>query len=526
MLTCFDETMRASPAHTLRTYAPALILILLGSALLPLYRYQINQDAITYISIAQKYARSEWLDAVNGHAYPLISWIMAPFLITGLDPLLTAKAVNLFIGAATVIAMGAVCLQAGVSRRHALLCQMCTLPSILYFAYTIVTPDLLLSAVLLVYHYILLTPSYSRSIRCGIACGIIGGLAYLTKSYCLLFFLCHFPTVNCWYFFKNRGTGRKVIVANFLAGMIIFLAICAGWSSIISMKYGTATSSNQGSVIMSAMSPHRWEGPDHLVEPPNRTAVSIWEDPHAIFTQQRWSPFLSRADFTHWLRFIIRNLQVTLWTFFIFSPLGFCICLWHTGGILRRRCWSGPDQIAAYYLGACAIFAGGYCLLIAEERYLWPLFFIFVLMSIMSLAQLTSKRYFKNRLLYRRALLLLLCLSFTVMPAVNLYNNINTGRDSHELGQKLNTIINPGSKLVFDTKWFESLFLSFHLQSQIYGTSDNIPAEKLNSELQRCSIDYFILWEKSPAQYPFLKNAEEVSLERLHELRIFKLPHQ
>jgi len=523
MTACCDETMTPTPAHALRSYGPALILIILGAALLPLYRYQINQDAITYISIAQKYARAEWFDAVNGHAYPLISWIMAPVLLTGLDPLLTAKLVNLGIGVATVFAMGAFCLQAGFSRRHTLLCQMSIIPGILYFAYSIIFPDLLLSAVLLVYHCCLITPSYNRSLRCGLACGLVGGIAYLTKSYCLLFFLCHFPLVNCWYFFKNTGSDRKIIVANFISGMVIFLAICAGWSSVISMKYGKATSSNQGSVIMSAISPHRWEGPDHLVEPPNKTAVSIWEDPHAAFTQRYWSPFLSRADFKYWLHVVIGNIRTTAWVFFIFSPVAFCLCLWSSGATLQRRLFSGPDKITAYIAVTCAIYAGGYCLLISEERYLWPLFFLFVPMSILSLSQLTGKHFFKNRL-FAKFTFLILCFSFTVMPSLNIFKNINTGREHAEIGHKLSTIIEPGSKIVFDTNWFESLFLTFHLQSQLYGTADKIPTDKLADELQRCTIDYFILWQKAPGDYPFMENAQEINTNGLHEPRIFKLP--
>ncbi len=515
--------MKTASADHLRLYAPALILAVLGAMLLPLYRHQINQDAITYISIAQKYARAEWFDAVNGHAYPLISWIMAPVLITGIDPLLTAKLVNLVIGVATVLAMGAFCLQAGFSRRHTLLCQMSIIPGIVYFAYTIITPDLLLSAVLLVYHCCVLTPSYNRSVRCGITCGLVGGIAYLTKSYSLLFFLCHFPIVNCWYFFNDTGPGRKIIAANFLSGMVIFLVICAGWSGVISIKYGKATSSNQGSVIMSAISPYRWEGPDHLVEPPNKTAVSIWEDPQAAFTQRHWSPFLSRADFKYWLLVILWNIRTTVRAFFMFSPVAFFLCLWSSGAALKRRLFSGPDKITAYIAGTCAIYAGGYCLLISEERYLWPLFFLLVPMSIMSLSRLTGKRFFKNRLFFN-ASLLILCLSFTVMPSIAVYKNINTGREHAERGCKLKTVIEPGSKIVFDTNWFESLFLTFHLKAQLYGTADKIPADKLADELQRCNIDYFILWQKSPEDYPFIKNAREIDANGIHELRIFKLP--
>jgi hypothetical protein len=519
-----EKTMGPLSKKAYTSFIPVFILVVVGALLLPLYRYQINQDAITYISVAQKYARGDWYNAINGYAYPLISWILAPFIICGIDPLLSSKIINLGIGPVILFAATALCTQLGLNKRLSLLCQFCMLPGILYFAYALVTPDLLLAAILLFYHLCALAPAYSKKMRYGFLCGLIGGIAYLAKNYSLLFFLCHFPLLNCWYYFKCTGSERRKIILAFASGMTIFLIICGTWSGIISMKYDKLTSSNQGSAVMTAISPYSWEGPDHLVEPPNSTAVSIWEDPQGAFTGQHWSPFLSLADFKHWLRHIKRNLKTVLWCFFVFSPIGFCVSLWYTIATLRRP-FSASADVVTYSIVTCAIFAGGYCLLLAEERYLWPLFFLFAILSILGLSKLIRKNYFKNPIIYTCSLLIF-CLSFAVMPAGMLYKNVNTGQEHALLGQKLHNVIAPGSKLVFDTKWYESLFLTFHLQSQIYGTADNIPTAKLETELQRCAIDYFILWKHSPNEYPFLNTASEISANGLHELRIFRLTQQ
>ncbi len=440
-------------------YTPALCLIAVGVLLLPLYRYQINQDAITYISIAQKYARGDWYNAINGHAYPLISWIMTPFIICGIDPLLSSKIINLAIGSVILCSVAAFCARLGLYKRLNVLCQLCILPGTLYFAYELITPDLLLAAILLFYHFCALSPAYSKKVRYGFLCGLIGGIAYLAKNYSLPFFLCHFPLLNCWYYFKGSGLERKKISLAFISGMTVFLIICGTWSGMISMKYGKFTASNQGSVTMSAISPHPWAGPDYLVEPPNSTAVSIWEDPQEAFTQQHWSPFLSRADFKYWLHLIWENLKIALWSFFIFSPIGFCICLWYTLVAIRHP-FSKPNDVVVYIIVTCAIFASGYCLLITSERLLWPLFFLFAILSMLGLAELLKKSFFKKQGTYTGALLLF-CLSYAAMPADMLYKNMNTGREHAVLGQKLHDVIAPGSKLVFDTNWYESLFLTF-----------------------------------------------------------------
>jgi hypothetical protein len=518
------KTMESLSRNFRPSLAPVLILIVVGALLLPLYRFQINQDAITYISIAQKYVRGDWYNAINGHAYPLISWILAPFIICGIDPLLSSKIINLGIGAVILYTVAVFCSRLGLNRRLTVLCQLCILPGILYFAFTLITPDLLLSVILLFYHICALAPAYSKKMRYGFLCGLIGGIAYLAKNYSMPFFLCHFLLLNCFYYFKNTGLERKKIILAFASGLTIFLIICGTWSGIISMKYGKLTASNQGSSIMSVISPYRWAGPDHLIEPPNSTAVSIWEDPQGAFTGQQWSPFISRADFKYWLRHIERNLRIVLWSFFIFSPIGFCVCLWHATVTLRRPFLESAGSII-YIIVTCAIFASGYCLLVTDERLLWPLFFLFAILSILGLAELIKKSFFKNRVIYTGALLIF-CLSFSVMPANMLYKNVNTGQEHALLGQKLSDVIAPGSKLVFDTKWYESLFLTFHLQSQIYGTADNIPTTKLADELQRCAIDYFILWQHTPDEYPFLNKASEIRANGLNELRIFKLTQQ
>ena len=51
-----------------------------GFALLPFFRYQINPDGISYISIAQKYLIGDIDNAINGHFSPLFSWLLVPFL--------------------------------------------------------------------------------------------------------------------------------------------------------------------------------------------------------------------------------------------------------------------------------------------------------------------------------------------------------------------------------------------------------------------------------------------------------------
>jgi hypothetical protein len=55
------------------------------------YRHIFNKDEISYISIAEKYARGDFIHAVNAYWAPLLSWLLAPLLWLGLPYNYAAK---------------------------------------------------------------------------------------------------------------------------------------------------------------------------------------------------------------------------------------------------------------------------------------------------------------------------------------------------------------------------------------------------------------------------------------------------
>ena len=69
-----------------------------GLFLLSIYKYHINTDVPTYIAIAEKYATGNFHDAVNSFWSPLISWLMIPFILFGIDPLVAFKIIGLIAG--------------------------------------------------------------------------------------------------------------------------------------------------------------------------------------------------------------------------------------------------------------------------------------------------------------------------------------------------------------------------------------------------------------------------------------------
>ncbi|MDP3066388.1 MAG: hypothetical protein Q8N08_06575, partial [Methanobacteriaceae archaeon] len=103
----------------------------------------------------------------------------------------------------------------------------------IYFAFSVITPDLLLVCILIYYFYFIFNPKYSQGISNGIFCGILGALGYFTKSFAFPFFLAHFCIFNAIYYF-NDPSQRRNMLKNFSLGICVFFLISGGWIGLIS----------------------------------------------------------------------------------------------------------------------------------------------------------------------------------------------------------------------------------------------------------------------------------------------------
>ncbi|MDV7402594.1 hypothetical protein RZS08_64830, partial [Arthrospira platensis SPKY1] len=55
------------------------------------YRFQINPDGISYISLAKKYVSGDYTHAVNAYWSPLLVWMSIPFYFIGLNDIIAVK---------------------------------------------------------------------------------------------------------------------------------------------------------------------------------------------------------------------------------------------------------------------------------------------------------------------------------------------------------------------------------------------------------------------------------------------------
>src|SRR5438045_7475715 len=95
-------------------WASLLAFLILVVPLCGIYLYEIEPDSIAYISIAREYAAGDFTDAVNAYWSPLYSWLMVPFIKTGIDPLIAAKIFGVIAGAATLWLIDISCRRMGL----------------------------------------------------------------------------------------------------------------------------------------------------------------------------------------------------------------------------------------------------------------------------------------------------------------------------------------------------------------------------------------------------------------------------
>jgi hypothetical protein len=478
----------------------SLTYLVVGAFLLKYYRYQINPDGISYISIAKKYLAGNFGEAVNGYWSPLFCWLLAPLLSLDIEPLLAAKILNLLIGAPIIFIIAGIARGFSVSVGARRIMVFTAIPVILLFSVVVITPDLLAALLMLIYFLFIFKTDYSSAKRNGVFCGFWGGVAYLAKSYSLPFFICHFTLMNFLHYFRCRSKeARSKLIVNSLIGFAAFGVISGAWITALSLKYHRFVYSTAGGDHVTAfirpknksLEPMFYQG---FLAPPNAAAISAWEDPSYLEYPQ-WSPFESSDAFSYYITHVRKNIRKIYDMFKQFSFLSVPIVI--AGGLffLQR-----PGKILAQYqivypLVSLFLFAGGYSLVIVEERYIWATFFLLMILSVCIIDRLLQNDFFTAS---RKAVVyFFFVISFAYRPVVfELPSAVNTGKSYYQLSQNLKTHIRPGSRIASNSDWMASLYLAYYLDVPYYGIpKSNTEKQTLDKELQKYHINYYLIWE-------------------------------
>ncbi len=511
--------------------AAALVFLYAARHVLPPLVYQINPDAVAYISIARKYLAGQFGDGINAYWNPMISWLMTPMLaLDNEEPLRAAKLVCIASGCVTIV--GAALLARAMRLRTIAMVAVliCIVPVTLVAAFSKITPDLLLAGLLVNYLAIVIHPRYPRHWRQGLWCGVLGAAAFLTKSYALPFFVCHQTITSTLYFFATRdGTRRRAVIQTYATSMVIFALLSGVWIGLLSAKYERLTISSAVSFARALRHPKREKVHPHnpgLVVPPNPTAVDYAED-RTNYRYKSWSPFASTDNLRHQMMLMARNstrIGRFLGEFSLLSPVIITACLILCIRPVRRGL---RHRWPAVSILTMAVYCGGYMLILVQARYLWPMWIMLIVICGAMLS-----RGFASRLMRRPAVriaALLTMVLFFVTPALTMWRAVqrhgNAGWKIYDLSNKIDKLVPIHGRLASSGHRTDSLFVAFHLGYQYLGAvPDNAPAKQIRDQLIEMDARYFLWWDPTPTTPAYLDGAADVTGDAFSFLKVYALP--
>ena len=495
------------------------------------------KDEVAYLVAAERYAAGDFANAPNSLWGPGISWLVALPIALGLEPILAARIVTHLLGFATLLAANRLATTFALSALHRLIFLTILAPFLFYFSSLGLCSETALIAVLTLEFSILFDRDFPNRRRAGLYCGILGGLAYFTKGFGLPFFLAQFTICCVLFWIAMPGTvQRGKIVRQYIGGVSIFAVMAAGWIAVLYGKYGEITPGITGQYNYQIVGPGKVDRPTSqmgFVGPPAGTRVSIREDPAYLYDVPSavecclsdWSPFASISAFKHQLGLIKLNLGRTiesLLRFSLLSPviLGAAIlCLFAPflpGKLARLMDGGGQPELAmsrnwktrfhvaflrdeqfqlTLVLFTIGIFSVPYISVFSDERLLWPLVPLLVLLAMvlaMRAATVLAPRY---RFAARSALAIV-SVSFLVLPAWKLASDSTyrqaTAVAAHDLSAAGYTEVSFAS----NTDYGASMVLGYYLNSQYFGQPKPGMSElDILAELQRQNVDYYLVWE-------------------------------
>ncbi|MEO8085483.1 MAG: glycosyltransferase family 39 protein [Bacteroidota bacterium] len=377
--------------------------------LFPFLRFYVdNPDTISYISIAEKYANTDFANAVNGYWSPLISWLLALFLKAGGGEIIAFKYLQLLIGWFAIFNFVKLvhAIVHSITMRAVL--SLAIVPFVLDYSLLHLTPDLLFLSVILFYLRITTEKEFFNHRHFGLIAGVLGVLMYFSKSFGFCFFLAHFTFLFLRDYFQTKEYAfKRHLRKNYLQAIVCFVCMSSIWIYLLSDKYRHFTISENAAFNLSrevAAAP----GKDNklpvlsggLFQPVNNTAVNAWEDPGLATTITPLHIFSKPEDLATYRQVLKRNLLAIYYFDFRRQAGTLFIIIFSAFLFFGKRKRIYTDDYYFSLFTALILIYGGYALILIHARYIWVCTLFMLLLAAWLLEELMPKN--KKRHVFAR----------------------------------------------------------------------------------------------------------------------------
>jgi len=487
-----------------------LIFIFLSLFFLNYYRYQINPDAIYDISIAIKYSKGLFFDAINGYRSPLISIILVPFIYLKIEPLLAYKIINIICGIIILFIIRKTCKLFFINNLGRLFIYIFSIPILLYFIFKETTPDILSAIFILLFFKTLIDKSTEGTYKKGLYLGIISGFGYLAKAYNLIFFIIFLVFITIIELFIKKQD-KKHIIKNLILAIVVILIISLSYIVPLSIKYEKFSYSTIGEFTYKLYSPNYIDNSSKVIN--HLSDVGLGNN----FIVDDNSYLIDKMEFWFDIKFILKRILLNFYAFFRDVDRIFLVAFSLIFLLLSKsKEYFNNFKIYSFFI----LFILGYSPLNYVNRFFCSLYILgFILTTHLFLKFSFDKK--KLNKLANTLILLIISISFVESPINYLKSNMNLkiGYDSYLRANKVRELNINGRIATNAGSGRDILYITYYNRDklQYLGSSDHI------EEIKDFSIDYYFCEKKYQEKVNNLLSEGFKILYEVDKYYIFKI---
>ena len=273
-------------------------------------RYEINEDAVSYIRIAQYYLNFNVDLMISGYWGPLLSWLIAPWLLFFQTPLYAGHAAMIL--SAGVFSLGSYRMLRALKLPDAAVLAgtwICALVSV-GWSIGLIAPDLLEAGLLCFGVGLILSDSWPRNGATSFFSGAIFGIAFLAKAVALPVSLLIIVCFACQHAVVGAPPFR-FIMRSFLLTLAGLMVVTGPWIYVLSTHYGNFVFSTSGPINHALVGPtdvDRYHPSFRTFHQPVAGRITSWEDPLPEI-YEHWSPLDNWGSAKHQAQLIYANAR-------------------------------------------------------------------------------------------------------------------------------------------------------------------------------------------------------------------------
>jgi hypothetical protein len=463
-------------------YLPAAVFAVAFLGLLPFFRHKIVSDMVSYLTISKHIADGQFFESVNAYWSPFISWLVAPFLLLGIEGLLATKILNLLAGIVVLVQLHKLTCAYTTIRWQQLLIPFLCIHHLLYFALCNATPDIISLACWFVFFNQLRTSFHHPTFAKATLIGLLGACCYVAKYY-NFYAVTGFLALAAAILLASK---KNYLFPYLIVSAAVFALLSFVWIFILHSKFGVWAPTTASTFNMNLIRPggfmHPMQVGDRILPIDyNLFSITSWEYP-LMYPIPAWSPLNDleslRYHFTVHVRDNIlhfRNKHVAEFCLFGLS------CLF---AMVNRKKYSLAEWLL---LVSILLYPIGYFWLIALSRYALFSMFVALLWIVLSASKVKK---------FQIAVWIIIGMGMVYSHIIS-FNRIKNYPDKganyanyyQEVTQKT-----PFAKhriLSSPSCWAPALYFSYYSQSKLY---DVLKPELLQTNLtlmKSMQIEYY-----------------------------------